>query len=130
MAPRDARLAPYMATFAVAAAYGGPEGLTLLDEPVRKPGLGEVVVDVRAAGVNPIDWKAYSGLMGDDPAKLPMRLGSEAAGVVTAVGTDAVGPDGPVSVGDEVIAYRASGAYASSLVARTSAVVPKPAGMS
>ena len=47
-----------------------------------------------------------------------MRLGVEAAGVVTAAGPDAVGPAGPVAVGDEVIAFRASGAYAAELVVR------------
>ena len=79
--------------------------------------------------MNPIDHKAYSGMFGTDPADLPIRLGSEAAGVVTATGPDAVGPAGPVSVGDEVIAYPASGAYAAELVVPASSLVPKPAGL-
>jgi NADPH:quinone reductase len=65
-------------------------------------------------------------MFGTDPAQLPIRLGGEAAGVVTAVGPDAVGPAGPVAVGDEVIAYRASGAYAAELVVPAQALVPKP----
>src|SRR5207248_1452382 len=80
----------------------------------------------RAAGVNPVDVKSYSGAFGADPARLPIRLGAEAAGVVTAVGADTAGPAGPVGVGDEVIAYRAPGAYATELVVPAQAVVPKP----
>ena len=56
-----------------------------------------------------------------------MRPGAEAAGVVTAAGPGAEGPAGPVAVGDEVIAYRAPGAYATELVVPAAALVPKPA---
>ncbi len=122
-----ASVAALMTTTIVAAAYGGPEVLTVVDAPTPEPGPGEVRIEVRAAGVNPIDFKSYSGMMGADPAALPKRLGAEAAGVVTAVGPDATGPVGRVSVGDEVIAYPANGAYASELVLPASSVVPKPA---
>ena len=118
-----------MATVIVAAKYGGPDGLTAIDEPTRDPGAGEVRVAVRAIGVNPFDLKSYSGAFGTDPANLPIRLGGEAAGIITAVGTDAVGPAGPIQVGDEVIVFRASGAYASELIAPGSSIVPKPAGL-
>ena len=116
-----------VASVVIAAGYGGPEVLSVTDEPARGPGPGEVRIEVRAAGVNPVDYKAYSGAFGSDPARLPIRLGAEAAGVVTAVGPDAAGPAGPVAVGDEVIAYRAPGAYAAELLAPAQAVVPKPA---
>lgn len=119
-----------MSEAVVASAYGGPEVLSVIDVAVPEPGPGQVRVAVRAAGVNPFDYKVYSGAFGTDPAKLPLRLGSEAAGVVTAVGADATGPAGPVRVGDEVIVYRASGAYAAELVVPASSVVPKPAGLS
>lgn len=119
-----------MSEAVVASAYGGPEVLSVIDVTVPEPGPGQVRIAVRAAGVNPFDLKMYSGAFGTDPAKLPMRLGAEAAGVVTAVGTDATGPAGPVQVGDEVIAYRAPGAYAAELVVAASSVVPKPAGLS
>ena len=115
-----------MPSVVLATAYGGPEVLSIADEPVPPPGPGEARIEVRAAGVNPIDWKAYSGMFGADPARLPIRLGSEAAGVVTATGPDAIGPAGPISVGDEVIAFRASGAYAAELVAPAQALVPRP----
>ena len=115
-----------MPTAVVAAAYGGPENLSLVEVDVPEPGPGQVTVEVRAVGVNPYDVKLYSGAFGEDPAKLPLRLGSEAAGVVTAVGPDAAGPLGPIAVGDEVIVYPVPGAYASRLTVRAGAVLPKP----
>jgi NADPH:quinone reductase len=118
-----------MSSAVVAAAYGGPEVLTVIDQTVADPGPGEARVEIRASGVNPIDYKLYSGAMGSDPARLPLPLGFEAAGVVTAAGPDAVGPAGPVAVGDEVIAYRVAGGYAAGLVVPAQALVPKPAAL-
>lgn len=115
-----------MARRVVATAYGGPEVLALVEEPVGPPGPGEVLVGVRAAGTNPFDVKIYSGGLGRDPAKLPMRLGSEAAGVVRAVGAEISGPTGAIRVGDEVVVFRAAGAYADEIVAPASAVLAKP----
>ena len=119
-----------MSTAAVATAFGGPEVLRLIQVDVAAPGPGEVTLAVRAAGVNPIDVKLYSGAFGTDPARLPLRLGFEVAGVVTAVGADASGPAGQVSVGDEVIAYRVDGGYAERLTVPASVVVPRPAALS
>ena len=110
----------------IAGAFGGPEVLSVIEEPVRDPGPGEARIEIRAAGVNPVDVKSYSGAFGTDPSRLPIRLGAEAAGMVTAIGPDTAGPAGPVRVGDEVIAYRAPGAYASELVVPAQAVIPKP----
>lgn len=118
-----------MTTAVVATSYGGPEGLALIDVEVPAPGPGEVAISVLACGVNPIDAKVYSGAFGTDPADLPKRLGFEAAGVVTAVGPDAEGPEGPIAIGDEVIAYRINGAYAGDVVVPASAVIPKPASL-
>jgi NADPH:quinone reductase-like Zn-dependent oxidoreductase len=64
-----------MARVVVATALGGPEALSVIEEEVGAPGEGEVRLLVRAAGVNPIDWKRYSSAMGSSGA-LPMRLGS------------------------------------------------------
>ena len=62
--------------------------------------------------MNPADLKRLRGMFGrDDAGALPLRLGTEAAGVVDAVGERAVGALGPV--GDEVIAFRVEGGYAS-----------------
>ncbi|MEY2443492.1 MAG: NADPH:quinone reductase [Ilumatobacteraceae bacterium] len=118
-----------MSRAVVATAFGGPEVLAIIDVADEAPGPGQIAVDVRAAGVNPVDAKFYSGLFGTD-APLPMRLGMEASGVVSAVGADAVGPRGPIVVGDEVIMYRINGAYADRVVVDAEAALPKPSVMS
>jgi len=118
-----------MARVVVATAFGGPEVLSIVDQDVSGPGAGEVRLSVRAAGINPVDWKRYGGSMGSG-AGFPMRLGFEAAGVVVEVGDDAVGPAGPVNVGDEVIAFRIDGGYAEEVVVAASSVLPKPAALS
>ncbi|MDV7356188.1 NADP-dependent oxidoreductase [Rhodococcus oxybenzonivorans] len=110
----------------VARGYGGPEVLTVVEVDPVPPARGEVAIEVRAIGVNPIDYKRYSGAFGTDPDSLPMGLGAEAAGVIVEVGEDATGPDGPLSPGDEVIAYPVDGAYADRLVVGADSVVRKP----
>jgi NADPH:quinone reductase len=105
----------------VAAGYGGPEQLEVRDHDSGQPGEGQVLVDVRAVGVNAWDVKSYSGTVGDDPDKLPILLGGECAGVVLA---------GDLPVGSEVIVHPVSGAYADRVVAKVSSCVPKPAGLS
>jgi NADPH:quinone reductase-like Zn-dependent oxidoreductase len=114
----------------VAAAYGGPDVLSVVDAEVPSPGPGEVTIEVRAAGVNPIDRKLYSGAFGSSAENLPLRLGLEVAGVITEVGPGAVGPAGPLSVGDEVIAYPTEGGYATAITVSANGVVPKPAELS
>ena len=59
--------------------FGGPEVLEIVDLPDPHPGPGQVRIAVRAAGVNPSDWKKRKGLMGRE---LPQTMGHEAAGVV------------------------------------------------
>lgn len=98
----------------------------MVDVDPGVPGPGEVLLEVRAAGVNPADWKAYSGAWGTDPAKLPIRLGHEAAGVVVAVGPGS----SEFEVGDEVIAYPVVGAYAGRVVVPVESLVPKPCALS
>ncbi len=119
-------LAWTMSRAVVAQAYGGPEALAIVDEPDRPPGPGEVLVEVRAAGVNPADWKAYSGLWGADPSRLPLHLGYEVAGTVLDVGPGVEAP----RVGDEVIAWPVTGGYAERVVAPARVVAPRPAGLS
>lgn len=116
---------PDVSSVVVATDFGGPEVLSVVDQPTPEPGAGEVRVAVRAVGVNPIDVKSYSGAFGTDRSQLPRRIGSEAAGVVGAVGPDVTG----VAVGDEVIAFRAPGAYAEQLVVPVDALTPKPDGV-
>ncbi len=119
-----------MARMVIATAFGGPEVLAVTKQDAGLPGPGQALLEVRAAGVNPADYKMYSGAMNRDPASLPMRLGLEAAGVVTRAGPGAAGPAGPVSEGDEVIAFRASGTYASGVVLPAQSLVPKPPSLS
>ncbi|HEY6277049.1 MAG TPA: NADP-dependent oxidoreductase [Streptosporangiaceae bacterium] len=113
-----------MPAVVIATAFGGPDVLSVVDEPAPEPGPGQARIAVRAAGVNPVDHKAYSARPGADPARLPIRVGLEAAGVVTATG-----PGGPAAVGDEVIAFRAPGAYAEELVVPATSLVAKPASL-
>jgi NADPH:quinone reductase-like Zn-dependent oxidoreductase len=114
----------------VAEGYGGPEVLAVHDVELPPPGDGQVLVDVRAAGTNPVDFKLYSGQMGDDPAKLPMALGMEAAGVVVAAAPGASGYTGGLTVGDEVIVTNVDGAYAQRVLAKAAEVGHKPAALS
>jgi NADPH2:quinone reductase len=114
----------------VATGFGGPEVLSLVDAPVGSAGAEEVLIEVRAAGANPVDYKMFSGAYGRDPAALPMRIGREAAGVVAAVGERAAGPVGMIQVGEEVVAFPIVGAYAGAVVVPASSVVPKPSTLS
>src|SRR5919108_1561881 len=80
-------------------AYGGPEVLEWAEAPDPHPGAGQIRIAVRAASVNPIDWKAFSGAMsGGEPLAGTGYLGYDAAGVVDEAGEGITG----ISVGDEV----------------------------
>jgi NADPH:quinone reductase-like Zn-dependent oxidoreductase len=113
-----------------AESYGGPEVLALQDIELPELGPGQVLVDVRAAGTNPIDYKLYSGEMDDDPGNLPMPIGLEVAGVIAAVTPGATGYTGALTVGDEVIVTNIRGGYAEQVVANASDVGHKPASLS
>lgn len=115
----------------VAAAYGGPEVISVVDAESRVPEAGEVTIAVKAAALNRWDAKQAEGAAGADPAKLPVRLGNEAAGVVTAVGEDAVGLEGePLALGDEVYGHKLRGAQASELTVKAALLLRKPAARS
>lgn len=114
---------PVTATYVTADEYGDADVLQLREEQLPPPGPGQVRLAVRAAGVNPVDLKIRQGSRGDGAT--PFRLGYEVAGVV-----DAVGPDlTTVAVGDEVIAFRIAGGYASAVTVPAADVVPKPASL-
>jgi NADPH:quinone reductase-like Zn-dependent oxidoreductase len=88
--------------------FGGPEVLELVELPDPEPGAGQLRVAVRATGVNPIDWKVRSGMMGGD---LPKRTGQEVAGVVDKLGDGVRG----VEVGEAVFGAAAGGGGAAEL---------------
>src|ERR1700731_1048150 len=69
--------------------YGGPEGALLMDVPAHTPRPRDILVDIRAAGRNPVDFKFRQGkLRAILRPKLPLLLGNELAGEVVAVGRD------------------------------------------
>jgi NADPH:quinone reductase-like Zn-dependent oxidoreductase len=88
--------------------YGDPEVLHVaeVDEPHAGP--GQIRIAVRAAGVNPIDWKVRSGMMAERPLATPTTPGSDVAGVVDEVGE---GVD-DVAVGDDVFGFAIGGGAA------------------
>jgi NADPH:quinone reductase-like Zn-dependent oxidoreductase len=88
--------------------FGGPEVLEIVDLPDPHPGPGQVRIAVRAAGLNPSDWKKRQGLM--DP-ELPQTMGYEAAGVVDELGEGVA----DVAVGDRVFGLSADGAAQAEL---------------
>jgi NADPH:quinone reductase-like Zn-dependent oxidoreductase len=106
--------------------YGGPEVLKYEESPRPKPGAGEVLIQVQAAGVNPVDWKIREGYLKEYlPHSLPLILGWDVAGVVEAAGPGVA----RLKKGDEVYSrpdLSRNGAYAEYLVVRESEVALKP----
>ena len=93
--------------------FGGPEVLEIVDLTDPHPGRGEVRIAVRAAGVNPSDWKKRKGLM---DRELPQTVGHEAAGVVDELGEGVL----DVAVGDRVFGFSAEGAAQAELAVLSS----------
>jgi NADPH:quinone reductase-like Zn-dependent oxidoreductase len=106
--------------------FGGQVGL--MDLPTPEIGADEVLIRVRAAGVNPFDWKVADGLLrGKLEHRLPLILGFDAAGVVERIGADVT----ELAVGDEVYGYLfkpviGGGTYAEYVGAPASIVAKKP----
>jgi NADPH2:quinone reductase len=109
----------------IAERFGTPQdALTLTETEVPEPGPGEVTIAVAAAGMNPADFKRFAA---GDPAVLPYAPGFEVAGTLTAIGPDTDIGSGPANVGDEVLAFRVSGGYASALTVPAKDVFSEPA---
>lgn len=105
--------------------YGGTDTQEFLDVDRPTPGAGELLVAVRAAGVNPVDWKFRQGYLAEYvPLDLPAVFGQEAAGVVEEVGQDVDG----FSVHDEVLgsAVPGRGGYAEFALLTASTATKKP----
>lgn len=112
--------------------YGGPDVLELGERPDPTVGPDIILVRVRAAGVNPVDWKIREGyLQGAFPHALPNIPGWDVAGVVEAVGPAVK----EFEVGDEVLGYVRKdvvqdGAYAELISVSKRHLAHKPAGVS
>ncbi|AUY50266.1 zinc-dependent alcohol dehydrogenase family protein [Streptomyces sp. CB01881] len=110
--------------------HGGPEVLRLEDAEAGAPGPGELLIRVDAIGLNRAEVMFRSGVYIEPVREFPARLGSEAAGVVEAVGPDAAGfePGQAVSV---VPAFSMNdyGVYAERAVVPAAAVVHRPEGL-
>jgi NADPH:quinone reductase-like Zn-dependent oxidoreductase len=106
--------------------YGGPEVLKYEEAPRPKPGPGEVLVRIRAAGVNPVDWKVREGHMREALAyRMPFVPGWDVSGVVEATGPNVT----LLTIGDEVYGYPSvvrNGAYAEYAVVPEAELALKP----
>jgi len=108
--------------------YGGIDVLHVVEVPRPEPGPGQVLVQVKAAGINPGEAKIRAGLLhGRWPATFPSGQGSDLAGVVAQAGPGVTG----FAPGDEVIGYTDSRAsQAEYVVAEAANLTAKPAGVS
>jgi NADPH:quinone reductase-like Zn-dependent oxidoreductase len=105
--------------------YGGPQGLTLDEIPQPIPGNGQVLVRVRAAGVNPIDWKIRGGYMKDVmPLQLPVTIGFDFSGEIESPGPGVT----QFKKGDPVFGT-AKGTFAEYVVTGLAEVASKPASL-
>jgi|SRR6516165_10831477 len=102
--------------------FGGPEVLKVEEVPTPKPGPGQVLVRVKAAGVNPYDTYMRNGTYAIKPP-LPYTPGSDAAGTVEAIGLDVT----QVKAGDRVYtAQTLTGAYAENALVLEKQAQPLP----
>jgi NADPH:quinone reductase-like Zn-dependent oxidoreductase len=116
---------PAVAKAARVHSYGGPEVITLEDVELTAPAQGEVLVQVKAAGVGPWDAWIRAGKSAL-PQPLPLTLGSDLSGIVTAVGPNVTA----FAPGDHVYGVtnpRFIGAYAEYAIASAGMIARKPA---
>ncbi|MFO1422007.1 MAG: NADP-dependent oxidoreductase, partial [Candidatus Competibacteraceae bacterium] len=110
-------------------AYGGPEVLHHEDVPMPQLQPDDILIRVRAAAVNPVDWKIREGyLQGFLNHRLPLILGWDVSGEVVDVGSEATG----FKVGDQVYArpdIERDGSYAEFIAVRASEAARKPGAL-
>jgi NADPH:quinone reductase len=107
--------------------FGGPEVLKQVPMDLGPPKKGHVTIEVRAAGMNPADYKHFTP--GQDPALLPLTIGYEASGVISAIGPETEIATGGGAVGEDVVAFQITGAYASHVTVNASDVFAKPTSL-
>ena len=107
--------------------YGGIDVLNVVDVPQPEPGPGEVLVQVKATGINPGESKIREGMLHERwPATFPSGQGSDLAGVVAGTGPDTAG----FAAGDEVIGFvDTRSSQAEYAVVPAENLTPKPAGV-
>jgi len=108
--------------------WGGPENWEFAEVEVPEPRQGEVTIRVGAAGVNPADYKHVSAPRAE--LQLPVPIGYEVAGVLSAIGPDTTIASGGGAVGDAVVAFRIHGGYATEVTVPAKDVFAKPARLS
>lgn len=104
--------------------WGGTENWHLEEFEVPEPASGEVTIQIVAAGLNPADVKHLSAPRAG--VSLPVPIGYEVSGVLSAIGPDTVIGSGTAAVGDEVLAFRVQGGYATHLTLPAKDVFAKP----
>ncbi|MFE1663347.1 zinc-binding alcohol dehydrogenase family protein [Microbacterium sp. P02] len=104
--------------------WGRPDEWEFREIDLAPPGPGEVTIRVRAVGVNPADAKHVA--IRRPGVDLPAAIGYEVSGVIEAIGSGTEIVTGAASVGDEVIAFRVSGGYATALTVPAAKVLAKP----
>lgn len=108
--------------------FGGREVLKKLEIPKPDPKPDEVLIKIKAAGVNPVDWKIREGLLKERlPHEFPITLGWDAAGVIEAIGSEIK----EYEKGDEVFAYARKevvhdGTYGEYITLTPAHLAPKP----
>ncbi|WP_425279205.1 NADP-dependent oxidoreductase [Arthrobacter nanjingensis] len=116
-----------MAWHWIAGSWGTPDHWSFEEYTPAAPGAGEVTIRVHAAGVNPADAKHVAAPR--PGIGLPVPIGYEVSGEITAVGPGTSIVTGPVAVGDEVLAFRVRGGYATELTVPADKVLLKPASL-
>lgn len=116
-----------MAHHWIATRPGDLDVFVLEEYDVPSPSRGEVTVEVRAAGMNPADYKHVAN--GQPSGGFPKAIGYEIAGVLTGVGPDTEIATGGGAVGDEVLAFRVNGGWATELTVPAKDVLAKPASL-
>ncbi|MDN4595675.1 quinone oxidoreductase family protein [Leifsonia virtsii] len=111
-----------------ATTWGSPETWEFAEVETREPRAGEVTIAVRAAGVNPADYKHVSAPR--EGLELPVPIGYEVSGVISAIGPGTEIASGGGAVGDAVVAFRISGGYATEVTVPAKDVFAKPARLS
>lgn len=117
-----------MAWHWIAPEWGSPDVWRFEEYTAPAPGPGEVTIRVRAAGVNPADAKHVA--IERAGVSLPVAIGYEVSGEITEIGQDTEIGSGSASIGDEVLAFRVSGGYATELTVPAEKVFHKPSTLS